>query len=255
MFLLIFSLFFAIFLKKEKIMQKLLSCLRRACEEYNLIENNDKIAVGLSGGKDSITLLTLLRSFQEFSPKKFNLIAIAVDLTNGQTDYSPLEEYCKKIDVPLAIVPSNVFEIVFDLRKEKNPCSLCANLRRGLLNSKAKELGCNKVALGHHKDDLIETFILSLFFEGRLSTFKPKSYLSRTEIEVIRPMIYIDEKEIEKISKNFPVIKNICKADKTTQRQKAKEMLENLNKVYPDAKEKIFSAIIHKERYNLFDKD
>lgn len=236
-------------------MQKLLSNLRRACEEYNLIENNDKIAVGLSGGKDSLALLTLLRRFKDFSPNKFELVGIAVDLTNGQTDYSPLKEYCEKINVPFYLVPSNVFEIVFDIRKEKNPCSLCANLRRGLLNSKAKELGCNKIALGHHKDDLIETFILSLFFEGRLSTFKPKSYLSRTELEVIRPMIYIDEKEIIRISNDIPIIKNICKADKTTQRQKAKDFLHQLNKPYPDAKEKIFTAIIHKERYNLFDKN
>lgn len=236
-------------------MQKLLSNLRRACEEYNLIENNDKIAVGLSGGKDSLALLTLLRRFKDFSPNKFELVGIAVDLTNGQTDYSPLKEYCEKINVPFYLVPSNVFEIVFDIRKEKNPCSLCANLRRGLLNSKAKELGCNKIALGHHKDDLIETFILSLFFEGRLSTFKPKSYLSRIGLEVIRPMIYIEEKEIIRISNNMPIIENICKADKTTQRQKAKDFLNQLNKTYPDAKEKIFTAIIHKERYNLFDKD
>jgi len=235
-------------------MQKLLGHLRRACEEYNLIENNDKIAVGLSGGKDSITLLTLLKRYQSFSPVKFDLIAIAVDLTGGKTDYSPLENYCKQIDVPFYLQPSSVFEIVFEVRKEKNPCSLCANLRRGLLNSKAKELGCNKVALGHHKDDLIETFILSLFFEGRLSTFKPKSYLSRVQLEVIRPMLYINEEDIIRISQDFPVIKNICKVDHATEREKAKKIIQELNKIYPDAKEKIFNSIIHKERYNLFDK-
>lgn len=235
-------------------MQKLLGHLRRACEEYNLIEDNDKIAVGLSGGKDSITLLTLLKKYQLFSPKKFELIGIAVDLSGGKMDYSPLEEYCKKLEVPFYLVPSNVFEIIFEVREEKNPCSLCANMRRGLLNSKAKELGCNKVALGHHKDDLIETFVLSLFFEGRLSTFKPKSFLSRIELEVIRPMIFIDEEDISKISKDFPVIKNICKVDHTTEREKAKKIIQELNKIYPNTKEKIFNAIIHKERYNLFDK-
>lgn len=236
-------------------MQKLLGNLRRACEEYNLIQNGDKIAVGLSGGKDSITLLTLLKRFQSFSPNKFELVGIAVDLSDGKVDYTPLENYCKNIDVPFVLVPSNVFEVVFDIRKEKNPCSLCANMRRGLLNSKAKELGCNKVALGHHKDDLIETFILSLFFEGRLSTFKPKSYLSRVDLDVIRPMIYIDENDIKNISKDFPVIENVCNANHNTEREKAKNILINLNNIYPDAKEKIFNAIIHKERYNLFDKD
>ncbi len=235
-------------------MQKLLGHLRHACEEYNLIENNDKIAVGLSGGKDSITLLTLLKRFQLFSPNKFELVGIAVDLSGGKMDYSPLEEYCKQINVPFYLVPSQVFEIIFEVRKEKNPCSLCANMRRGLLNSKAKELGCNKVALGHHKDDLIETFILSLFFEGRLSTFKPKSFLSRIELEVIRPMLFINEEDILRISKEFPVINNICKVDHTTEREKAKKIIQELNKLYPDAKEKIFNAIIHKERYNLFDK-
>ena len=236
-------------------MQKLLGGLRHACEEYNLIEENDKIAVGLSGGKDSITLLTLLKRYQAFSPVKFQVVGIAIDLSGGEMDYSSLEKYCKKIEVPFYLVPSNVFEVIFEVRKEKNPCSLCANMRRGLLNSKAKELGCNKVALGHHKDDLIETFILSLFFEGRLSTFKPKSYLSRIELEVIRPMLYLNEDEINKIAKDLPVIKNICKADKTTQREKAKDILKELNKIYPDAKEKIFNAIIHTERYNLFDKN
>ena len=233
-------------------MQKLLGNLRRICEVFNLIKNGDKIAVGLSGGKDSIALLTLLKRFQAFSPNKFELIAIAVDLSNGEMNYSKLKDYCKQIDVGFHLVPSNVFEVVFDIRKEKNPCSLCANLRRGLLNSKAKELGCNKVALGHHKDDLIETFILSLFFEGRLSTFKPSSYLSRTDLTVIRPLLYIDESDIIKISKDFPVVENVCKANHNTQREKAKEILNSLNETYPDAKEKIFNAIIHKERYNLF---
>lgn len=235
-------------------MQKILSVIRKACEEYNLIENGDKIAVGISGGKDSLTLLTALKRYQSFCGKDFKLIAIAVDLSGGKCDYRDIEEYCKKINVELHIIPSNVFEIVFDIRKEKNPCSLCANLRRGLLNSSAKELGCNKVALGHHKDDMIETFILSLFFEGRLSTFKPKTYLSRIGITVIRPLIYCDEQEIIKVSKDFPVLFNPCPANKHTERENAKELLASLNKIYPDCKEKIFSAIIHPDRYNLYDK-
>ena len=235
-------------------MQKILSGLRRACEEYKLIEDGDKIAVGISGGKDSLTLLASLANYRRFSPQNFELEAIAVDLSNGKNDYSKIEAFCKELNVNFTIVPSNIFEVVFDIRKEKNPCSLCANMRRGALNSTAKQLGCNKVALGHHKDDLIETFLISLFFEGRLSTFKPISYLSNTQLYVIRPLIYCDEKEIQRVSKNFPILFNICPADKHTERENAKGILDKLNTLYPDSKERIFNAIIHKERYNLFDK-
>ena len=235
-------------------MQKILGVMRKACENYNLIEDGDKIAVGLSGGKDSLALLTALKRYQSFIDKKFELIAIAIDLSGGKNDYSAIKVYCDEINVELHIIPSNVFEVVFDIRKEKNPCSLCANLRRGLLNSHAKELGCNKVALGHHKDDLIETFLMSLFFEGRLSTFKPKTYLSRVDITVIRPLIYCDESEIIKISNNFPILYNNCPANKHTERENAKNILKNLDQIYPNAKEKIFNAIINPQRYNLFDK-
>lgn len=233
-------------------MRKILSGLRKAIEEYRLIETGDKIAVGLSGGKDSLCLLSALCEYKKYIFSQFDLVAIAVDLTNGKNNYKNLKTFCKKNGVNLEIVPSNVFEIVFEIRKEKNPCSLCANLRRGLLNSKAKDLGCNKVALGHHRDDLIETFILSLFFEGRLSTFKPKTYLSKTDLTVIRPMIFVEEKEIERIAKNLPVLHNDCPADKHTEREKAKQVLTTLETKYPGCKEKIFNAIIHTERYNLF---
>ena len=233
-------------------MKKILSMFCKVCQEYNLIENGDKIAVGLSGGKDSLALLVALNEYKKYFFPDFEIIAIAIDLTNGKNDYSQLINFCKNLNINLEIVPSNVFEIVFDIRKEKNPCSLCANLRRGLLNSKAKELGCNKVALGHHRDDLIETFLLSLFFEGRLSTFKPKTYLSKVDITVIRPLLYVEENEILKISKDLPIIKNICPADKHTQREKAKDLLKMLEKTYPSCKEKLFNSIIHKERYNLF---
>lgn len=233
-------------------MQKILSGMRSICEKYNLIENGDKIAVGISGGKDSLALLTALKKYQRFAPEKFEIIAITIDLSNGKMDFSSIKEYCKKLDIEYKIVPSNVFEIVFDIRKEKNPCSLCANMRRGLLNSTAKNLGCNKVALGHHKDDLIETFIISLFFEGRLSTFKPLTYLSKTDLYVIRPLLQCEESEILKLASGLPVVKNICSVDKHTEREKAKFLLNELNKNYKDAKEKIFNAIVHKERYNLF---
>lgn len=241
-------------LESEIFMQKILSVLRKACEEYNLIEDDDKIAVGISGGKDSLTLLAALKRYQGFCGKRFELVAIAIDLSGGKSDYCEIEKFCESIGVELHIIPSNVFEVVFDVRKEKNPCSLCANMRRGLLNSAVKGFGCNKVALGHHKDDLLETFILSLFFEGRLSTFKPKTYLSRVGITAIRPLIYCDEQEIVRVSKNYPILFNPCPANKHTERENAKKLLENLNAIYPDCKEKIFSAIIHTERYNLYDK-
>ena len=235
-------------------MQKILGALRKASQKYDLIEDGDKICVGLSGGKDSLTLLSSLARYQKFSPEKFELVAVAVDLTNGKNDYSLLKEFCQSLEVYLEVIPSNVFEVVFDVRKEKNPCSLCANMRRGLLNSKAKELGCNKVALGHHKDDMIETFLMSLFFEGRFSSFKPKSYLSKMDLYAIRPLIFCDEDDIIRVSKDYPVLHNPCPADKQTQRENAKSILKDLDQLYPNCKEKIFNAIIHTERYNLFDK-
>lgn len=233
-------------------MQKILSGLRKVCQEYNLIENGDKIAVGVSGGKDSLTLLTALAKYQTFASESFSLEAIAVDLSNGKMDFSTIADYCKQLNAPFTLIPSNVFEVVFDIRKEKNPCSLCANMRRGILNSTAKSLDCNKVALGHHKDDLIETFLISLFFEERISTFKPKTYLSKTDLHVIRPLLYCSEQEIENVSKNIPIVKNVCPVDKHTERERAKALLSQLDKIYPNCKEKIFNAIIHKERYNLF---
>ena len=235
-------------------MQKILGVLRKACETYNLIEENDKICVGISGGKDSLLLLSALARFQKFSPKKFSLEAVAVDLTGGKNDYTQIQQFCESLQVSLTVVPSNVFEVVFEVRKEKNSCSLCANMRRGILNSTAKSLGCNKVALGHHKDDMLETFLISLFFEGRMSTFKPKSYLSNTDLHVIRPLIFCDEEDIISVSKDLPILHNVCPADKHTERENAKNILKQLNKLYPNCKEKIFNAIIHSERYNLFDK-
>ncbi len=236
-------------------MQKILSKLRKACQTYSLIEDGDKIAVGVSGGKDSLTLLYVLKSFMRFSPQQFTIEAIAVDMTGEKNDYSQIQKFCDELDVKLTIVNSDIFDVVFNKRQEKNPCSLCANLRRGYLNSTAQTLGCNKVALGHHKDDFIETFLMSLLFEGRLSTFKPKTYLSRTELTVIRPLIFCDEEEIKKASKSLPVLFNVCPVDKHTQRENIKNLLTNLQKTYPDIKEKIFASIVHTERYNLLNKE
>lgn len=235
-------------------MQHILSKMRKAIETYNLIEENDKIAVGLSGGKDSLVLLEALSRFQKFSPKKFQLVAITIDQTNGETNFDPLAEFCLKLGVEFHIVKTEIFNIVFDIRKEKNPCSLCAKLRRGNLNSEAKKLGCNKVALAHHSDDLIETFFLSLFYEGRLNTFAPKTYLSNTDLTSIRPLIFIDEKTIVEASKNLPIVKNICPANHRTKREEIKHFLSDLERKIPGSKKQILNAIINPERYNLFDK-
>lgn len=235
-------------------MRNILSKMRSAIERFNLIENGDKIAVGVSGGKDSVVLLSALANFRIFSPNKFELIAITIDQTNGETNYSKIEELCKKLNVEYHIYKTDIFDIVFKERKEKNPCSLCAKLRRGNLNNYAKKLGCNKVALAHHSDDLIETFFLSLFYEGRLSTFSPKTYLSNTDITSIRPLILSDENSIKKASKNLPVVKNLCPVDHKTKREEIKLFLEDLERKKPQIKKQILNAIINPERYNLFDK-
>jgi tRNA(Ile)-lysidine synthase TilS/MesJ len=233
-------------------MQKILGKIRKLCEKFNLIEENDKIAVGISGGKDSLVLLSALKKLQTFYDKKFEIVAISIDLSNGNMNFEEIESYCKTIDVPFYKETTNVFEVIFDIRKEKNPCSLCANLRRGHLNSFAQKLGCNKVALGHHCDDLIETFIMSLFFEGRLSTLQPISYLSRTDLYVIRPMLFVEEKDIESLATNLPVVKNQCPADHHTQREEAKNILKIFESKYPLSKEKLLNAITNFERYNLW---
>lgn len=237
-------------------MQKILSTLRRAVDEYNLIEEGDKIAVGVSGGKDSVLLAAALKNLQLFYPKKFDLIAISLDMTGGKTDYSKLEKFFNEIGLEYKIIPTNIFEVVFDIRHEKNPCSLCSKMRRGALASEVQKLGFNKIALGHHADDLIETFFLSMYFEGRLSTFSPKTYLSNTKITQIRPLILTEEKNIVATCKklNLPIVKNVCPADKKTQRQFIKNEIEKLKEKLPFAKERILGAITHPERYNLFDK-
>lgn len=235
-------------------MQKILSKIRKCCEMYSLIEENDKIAVGLSGGKDSLVLLTALALMRRFYPKKYQVIAITIDLFNGKSDCNKLEEYCKNLDVEFHKVDSQIYDVVFQARQETNPCSLCAKLRRGILNNTANALGCNKVALGHHKDDLVHTFMLSMFYEGRLSTFMPKTFLSKVNLSVIRPMILVDEKELISVSKrlNMPVMFNCCPANHKTEREHMKQISDYILKEIPISKERMFKAIISPERYNLF---
>lgn len=237
------------------IMKKLLSKSRQAIKDFDLIQDGDKIAVGLSGGKDSLTLLHILKNYQRFSPEKFELIAIT--LNPGGVDNTPLHKLCKEIDVEFHEVQTNIKEIVFDIRQEKNPCSLCANLRRGALNDTAKKLGCNKVALGHHKDDAIETFMLSVSYEGRINCFSPKSYMDKNGISLIRPMVYIEESMIKQAARlyNYPIIKNPCPADGHTKRQDIKDLIKKLDKDMPGFKKNLFGCLTNTENLFVWDKE
>jgi len=235
-------------------MKRILGHLRRADQMFAMIKNGDKIAVGLIGGKDSLMLLHALCAYRKFKLKDFGIVAISVDCTNGKSDYSGVEKFCKDHQVTLHIEPSQIFEIIFDVRKEKSPCSLCSKLRRGVLNSAAKKLGCNKIALGHHGDDLVETFLLSMTYEGRLSTFQPVSYLDKTELTLIRPLIFATEKEIVAATKGFPVMQNSCPINHKTRREYMKELVIKLDRDIDGARRRMLDAIINTDRYNLFDK-
>ena len=229
---------------KDKFNKPLLAKMRRASREYGLIEEGDKIAVGLSGGKDSTLMLYALAILQRTIPVSFTLEAITLDV-GWNNDYSSLDAFCHEIGVPFHIQTTDIGHIVFDIRQEKNPCSLCAKMRRGALHTMAKDLGCNKFALGHHLDDALETFLMSLTYEGRLHTFAPKAYLSRADLTVIRPMIYVLEKDIVAISNKLqlPIVKNNCPADGYTSRQDMKILLTQMEQNNPLVKERMQSAI------------
>lgn len=225
--------------------QRLYSLTRQAIDDYGLIHPGDKIAVGVSGGKDSLTLLYALHGLKRFYPHSFDLCAITVDLGFEQFDLSPVKALCKELSVDYTIVPTEIGTILFDIRKESNPCALCAKMRKGALNQAAKELGCNKIAYAHHRDDVIETMLLSLIYEGRFYSFPPKTYLDRTELTVIRPMIYISEADIIGFKNRYqlPVCKNPCPVDGKTKRQYVKELTKKLNLDAPGVKERLFHAI------------
>ena len=226
-------------------MQKILSYMRKAIEEYNMIEENDKIAVCLSGGKDSITLLHAFKALQRFYPKKFELIAISINPGFEFFDTSLLQNLCDNLEIPLFIEKTHTKEIVFDIRKEKNPCSLCANLRRGILNSVAIREGCNKIALGHNEDDVLETFFLNLLYGGSIGTFAPKSYMDRSSITLIRPLIYAPEKSIRTFVKknNIQVMPKCCPMDGVSKREDIKTLISSLQKEIPTVKANIYGAI------------
>jgi len=237
-------------------MKRILGAIQKAMYDFEMIKKGDKIAVGVSGGKDSLTLLTALSKIKKFFEIPFDLLAIHINMNNPEadiTEFNAMCDYIRSLDIDLVVEDTRLFEILFKKRKEKNPCSLCSNIRRGALNTVAKREGCNKIALGHHADDVIETFFLSLLYESRLSTFKPVSYLDRSDMTLIRPMVYVNEKKIIGASKNLPVLGNPCPANKNTQRQYMKELIERLNQEVPKSRERIFNAIIHPERNNLWD--
>ena len=225
-------------------MQKLMGLVRRCVDDYNMIEAGDKIAVGVSGGKDSLALLVLLSGLREYFDKPFLLEAITIDMGLGM-DYSAVEKLCGEIGVPYTVVKTEIGPIIFDHRKEKNPCSMCAKMRRGALNQAILEKGFNKLALGHHYDDAVETFLMSLLFEGRISCFQPVTKLDRTGITQIRPMLYIHEKTVDNFarSRNLPVLQNRCPADKHTKREEIKELVYTLSQTYPDLRERVFGAM------------
>lgn len=226
-------------------MQHILSKMRKAIEDYNMIDEGDKIAVCLSGGKDSITMLNGLKALQRFYPKHFDLIAITVNPGFENFNKDILQKNCDEIGVPLFIEDTQIKEIVFDVRKEKNPCSLCANLRRGIINSVAIREGCNKIALGHNKDDVLETFLLNLLYAGSINTFAPVSYMDRSKITLIRPLIYAEEKDTRRFIKkyNIDVMPKACPMDGTSKRETMKNQIYLWQKEIPTIKANLFGAI------------
>ena len=236
-------------------MKTVLGCIRRADQDFDLIKTGDRIAVGVSGGKDSLLLAYALSLYKRFSGKDFALEALMLTLGLSPFDTGGVETFIRELDIPLLIRETDIGTIVFSERKEKNPCALCARMRRGALNRLAKERGCNKLALGHHREDVLETLLMSLFYEGRLHTFHPATYLSRSELTVIRPMVYLPEKHIIHMARvlSLPVIINPCPASGHTARQEAKDLLSTLSKKHKNIKALMLSALQNTKQYGLWD--
>lgn len=235
-------------------MKHILGPMRKAIETFEMIKPNEKIAVGVSGGKDSMALLEALWRFQQFSPVPFDLMAITIDMGFENSDFSPIIDYCKERNIEYVIKPTDIGKIVFDIRQEKNPCALCSNLKRGALHRTAIEHGAHTIALGHHLDDVVETFLMSLIYEGRLNVFRPVTYLDRNDITLIRPFIYIKEKDIKyhDYLKTLPVIKSNCPNDGVSKRAEVKDLLTELKKQYPSIDNRILKAIQNKDQTHLW---
>ena len=232
-------------------MQHILSLVRRCVEDYSMIESGETVAVGVSGGKDSVLTLAALAKLRDFYPKKFDVAALTIDSGTPGMDFSPIVALCRELGVPYYQIPVPIYEIVFQHRKEKNPCSLCAKLRRGALSTELNRLGISKIALGHHYDDAVETMVMSLFLEGRISCFQPVTYLDRSGVTQIRPLLYVQEREVRGAVRrlSLPVVENPCPANGSTKREETKALLLQLEKQFPQLKKKIFGAI---QRYPLY---
>ena len=228
-------------------LQQVLSQVRRAADDYEMIQDGDKIAVGISGGKDSLTLLYALSALRRFYPHPFELHAVTVDLGFENLNLGKIEALCKELDVPYTIVPTQIASIVFDQRKEKNPCALCAKMRKGALNEAIRGAGCNKIAYAHHKDDLIETALMSLLYEGRFYAFPPVTHLDRTDLTVIRPLMLVSEADVKGFRNKYqlPVCKNPCPMDGHTHREYVKNLIRTLNMDNPGVRERLFHAVIN----------
>lgn len=237
-------------------MKTTLGCLRKADTDFHLIEDRDQIAVGVSGGKDSLLLLHALSLYRKFSHKNFSITAVTVSLGLEPFDLSPVRSLCNDLDVPFVVKDTQIGEIIFDYRKEKNPCALCAKMRRAVLADTCRELGCGKLALGHHREDVIVTLMMSLLNEGRFHTFHPKTYMSRTGITVIRPLVYLPESHVIHMSKvlDLPVVKSPCPADGSTNRENMADLLRSLKQLYPDAPDRILHAL-RQDHYDLWQKE
>ena len=236
-------------------MKTVLGCIRRADQDFDMIQDGDSVAIGVSGGKDSLLLLRALSLYRLFSHKQFTLQALMLTMGLEPFDTQRVESLCQELSVPLTIKHTDIGKIIFEERKEKNPCALCAKMRRGALNELAIEKGANKLALGHHREDVLETFLMSLFYEGRLHTFHPVTYLSRVGITVIRPMVYLPEKHIIHLAKGLelPIIKNPCPADGHTARQEAKDLIKDLSKTHTNLQTLMLSALRNTKEYGLWD--
>jgi len=226
-------------------MQKLMSSVRKCVRDYDMLQPGDRVVAGVSGGKDSLALLRLMAELRDHSPVPFTLHAVTLDMGYEEMDFAPVADLCARLQVPYTVKQTQIREIVFDIRKEENPCALCAKLRRGILNDAALELGANKVALGHHYDDAIETFMLSMIYEGRISSFLPVTYMDRTGLTLIRPMLYLHEKTVRNFveREHLPVVHNPCPADKNTKREDIKALLYELEGRYPGLKDNIFGGL------------
>ena len=232
-------------------MQKMLSYVRRAVDHYNMIKEGDRVAVGVSGGKDSLALLVALTQLSRFYPEKFEVVAITLEMGYDEMDFSPVQALCDRLGVEYIRVPTQIGPIIFDIRHEENPCALCAKMRRGALNQALLEQGFSKVALGHHYDDAIETLLMNLLFEGRIGCFQPVTYLDRTGITQIRPLLYCREDDIRRTVERLrlPMVHNPCPANGSTRRQEVKDLIHQLEGRYPDIKQKLFGSL---QRYPLY---